>query len=1464
MTDDSSHSVQALTSLLQQQLQTSAEREERMTQLFQQALASASSGMVQTQQQVQQSPQPPQPKPNTISAERPILLSSATLTDFASWREAWRDYACCQHLNLQSKNTRVSALRQAFDEDIRRFLREGIITTSSADPDSDDIIQAVAEYIRRQRNPLLDRVSYYNRKQENGESFDSFYTSLRELQAACDFPSTSLCNECNSSACGPCKALLTEASDTTLRDRIVIGVRDETTRHKLLAESKLTLADAVRVCRAEEGATVTGGVIPDASRISSMNAIRKSSYQQRKQNPRPSQSADSGKSHNASTARSSALTNTRKTDQPKCPNCGRSPHVRSPCPAAGKTCHSCQSIGHFASMCRRKSTKHSSGSSKSLGLLKLQRATSSDLKCTVSVLTQLETESTPVFLGWIPDTGSDVDAIGPQHLEKLGGSSSQLMQDHEKVCAADGHGLVSIGKVNATLSVGSAALPTTIHVYDGLTDALLSRQSLQTLGFLPQDWPRIAAMSCPDASKASTDVHTPKPTLEPTPKPTSKTTLSSKTTAEQLAHKFGPDPSSSQIAAVRDSLLEEFADVFNSEELHPMSGDPMEIQLHPDAKPFCLTTARTLPYAFRDKVKTQLDDMVAKGIIQPVTEPTEWCHPIVAVAKKGTDEVRLTVDLSKLNKQVARPAHPTRTPQDVIANIDEAQYFTKLDARHGYWQVPLSEASRPMTTFITPWGRYQFLRNPQGLISAGDVFNQRLDQAFGDVSQFAKVVDDGLIYTASFMSQVSTTREVLQKAREHGITLSRPKFEFAMSEVKFCGYVISRSGWTLDPSKTAAIADFPEPANRTDLRSFLGLVNQCSEFNESLAQLASPLRGLLKASNEFIWLPDHSAAMDDLKNALLKPPTLGFFDPKAPTRLECDASRTKGLGFGLWQLQDNNWRLIQCGSRFVTDTESRYAMIELEMLGVAWSIRKCHTYLAGLPFQLIVDHQPLVPILNTYTLNQVENPRLQRLMLKVYAYQFTTSWQKGSQHAFADALSRAPVADPSPCDELGEDPVHGLSVRLCLQQDDGSSRVLTTNFHEIHKAACADSEYQELYSLIQDGFPKSKHQLSPSLKQYWNGHEHFSTDNGIILRGSRLLIPKSLRQRVLVDLHSSHQGMERTKRRARQIVFWPSINNDIATTVSACTSCREYLPSQPKEPLLREPKPSLPFEHASADLFSCQGWEFLVFTDRLSGWPCVARLGRSSSSRDVICQLRKWFPDVGVPSRLVTDGGPQFSSVRFAQFCERWNVEHRQSSPHYRLAESAVKAVKHLILKTTRNGDLDTDEFQRGLLEWRNTPRASGKSPAQSLFGHPLQSFVYAHRRSFAPEWQAQADNIDTVSDAADTYYNATAHPLPALRIGDHVDIQHHQTKRWSLRGVIVAIGSRRDYYVKMPSGRVLWRNRRFLRKYIPLTTSSPSVRSSQPTSISASVPHVPRRSGRQRNSPRRLNISSTAGQSYD
>ena len=109
---------------------------------------------------------------------------------------------------------------------------------------------------------------------------------------------------------------------------------------------------------------------------------------------------------------------------------------------------------------------------------------------------------------------------------------------------------------------------------------------------------------------------------------------------------------------------------------------------------------------------------------------------------------------------------------------------------------------------------------------------------------------------------------------------------------------------------------------------------------------------------------------------------------------------------------------------------------------------------------------------------------------------------------------------------------------------------------------------QALQDTIQRGFPTSKADLPSMLHPHWNARDAQKVPNGLILHGCRLVIPSSMRRRVLQELHDSHQGIERTKAQARQTVYWPSINNDITNTVRSCADCQRELPSLPREPLM--------------------------------------------------------------------------------------------------------------------------------------------------------------------------------------------------------------------------------------------------------------------------------------------------------
>ncbi len=725
--------------------------------------------------------------------------------------------------------------------------------------------------------------------------------------------------------------------------------------------------------------------------------------------------------------------------------------------------------------------------------------------------------------------------------------------------------------------------------------------------------------------------------------------------------------------------------------------------LSKDAVPSKITTPRKLPHAARESIKAQLDEMVAKHIIVSVEDPTDFVHPMVPVLKPdGT--WRLCIDLSKINKYVQRPYHPMISPKDAVELPTEAQWFASMDAKSGYWQIALDEESQELTTFITPFGRFKFLRAPMGLSSTQDEFCRRTDEALMDLSQFRKVVDDILVYGKTKQDLLDHVLQVLERCREKSISLNPKKFKFGLQEIQYVGYIVGKDGIRTDNSKIEAIEKFPQPKNLTELRAFMGIVNQFSHFTSKIASAAVPLRDLMKPKNIFIWTQEHTNAFQELKTILCQPPVLAQFDLSLPIMLQTDASRLKGLGYALLQKHDDEWKLVQCGSRFLTDTESRYAMIELELLAIVWAATiKCSTFLLGNRFTLVTDHKPLIPILNSYTLDMIENPRLRTLKEKLGWYSFEAVWKSGAKNYIPDALSRAPINKPKPEDCFHDELNTALgNIVKRIQVDLHPEELQDPVILNLETHAQQDLDYQKLLLAIQDGF-KDIGKAPPTIKQFSKMRNDLCISGGLILKGTQIVIPATMRKRILADLHSGHQGIERTKRRARQTVYWPGINADIKNMIDTCEPCQLYQPSQPKETIISDPVPSRPFVDTSADLFSYGSAQYLVYVDKFSGWPIVDSFRSDPTTHQVIDKLVQSFAVYGIPIRVRTDGGPQFKSREFAAFVEDWGIQHTFSSPHYPQsnghAEAAVKAMKKLVIKSGCKTNLCNQDFVKGLME---------------------------------------------------------------------------------------------------------------------------------------------------------------------
>ena len=248
----------------------------------------------------------------------------------------------------------------------------------------------------------------------------------------------------------------------------------------------------------------------------------------------------------------------------------------------------------------------------------------------------------------------------------------------------------------------------------------------------------------------------------------------------------------------------------------------MKIHLNEDAKLFAIYTAQQIPHAYRTDVKETLEKMVKDGIIEPLKdEPSQWCHPLVVV-QKPSGGVRVCVDLTKLNEHVQRPVYPSSTPRQAVNKINPgSKFFSTLDAKSGYWQLPHEKSAQNLTTFLTPWGRYKYLRAPMGLASTGDEYCRRGDDALQDLDNYSKVVDDILVYDESLEDNYKHVKQVLERCRENKITLNAKKFRFAESNVIFAGYNVDSTGVTADPEKLDALRDFPQPKNISELRSFM-------------------------------------------------------------------------------------------------------------------------------------------------------------------------------------------------------------------------------------------------------------------------------------------------------------------------------------------------------------------------------------------------------------------------------------------------------------------------------------------------------------------------------------------------------------------------------------------------------------------------------------------------------------------
>ena len=262
----------------------------------------------------------------------------------------------------------------------------------------------------------------------------------------------------------------------------------------------------------------------------------------------------------------------------------------------------------------------------------------------------------------------------------------------------------------------------------------------------------------------------------------------------------------------------------------------------------------------------------------------------MVVVPKKTGAVRICVDLKPLNTSVLREVHPLPKVDDTLAQLTGAHLFSKLDANSGFWQIPLSPTSRLLTTFITPAGRCCFNKLPFGIASAPEHFQRRMSSILHGLDGVLCQMDDVLVFGRDKEEHDRRLHAALKRIGDAGATLNAQKCEFSKTTLKILGHIIDKEGIRADPDKTAAVRGMKPPTSVTELRRFMGMVNQLGKFIPNLAQLTQPLRELLSKNKAWLWGHAQQEAFVRVKVELSKPTILTLYDPAKDLKVSADAS----------------------------------------------------------------------------------------------------------------------------------------------------------------------------------------------------------------------------------------------------------------------------------------------------------------------------------------------------------------------------------------------------------------------------------------------------------------------------------------------------------------------------------------------------------------------------------------------
>ena len=697
---------------------------------------------------------------------------------------------------------------------------------------------------------------------------------------------------------------------------------------------------------------------------------------------------------------------------------------------------------------------------------------------------------------------------------------------------------------------------------------------------------------------------------------------------------------------------------------------PVRLELKSDAQPYH-ARAFPVPQAYEGVTKKEITRLTCIGVLKRCHE-SEWAAPTFIQPKK-TGDVRVLTDFRQLNKYLKRTPFPLPKISDLLQKLQGFTYATAIDLSMGYYHIPLDAVSQRLCTMILPWGKFQYLRLPMGIMNSPDIFQSIMMDLLGDLEYCRAYIDDILVTTnGSYEDHLEKLNEVLTRLETTGFRANVRKCYFAEAQLEYLGYWLTRSGIQPQPKKVEAILRLSPPTNKRQLRHFLGMINYYRDMWKRRSHYSAPLTGLVSKTVKFVWGAEQQQAFDRIKKVISRETLLSFPDFNKEFHIYTDASDYQ---LGAVIMQDS--KPLAFYSRKLTSAQKRYTTGEQELLSIVETLKEFRNILLGQRIIVHTDHKNIV-------YGKLSNDRIARWRLLLEEYGPTYVHVKGSDNVVADALSR-----------------------------------MDADFEANMPSADCTTEMANAFSKEKDeSFPMSPKLIEKCQKEDKTLAKKIQSDSttafsihavegvALINYKGKIYIPTVLQRRIVAWYHEylAHPGQTRLEATIRQVYTWPHLREHVYEHCRTCDKC-QLSKKQRKKYGHVPPKDAevTPWKRVNIDLIGpykikslnepkdrkAKELRALTMIDPVTGWFEIKAIMKPDAVTVMDAFHEAWLCRYPRPEEIGFDNGSEFKDV-FSATCRNYGVKEKHSTSHNPQSNGVIERIHQVVGNSLRTFQLES------------------------------------------------------------------------------------------------------------------------------------------------------------------------------